>query len=429
MMKSLIGYHTFSIFQRLSMEDEAQLDSDFSKYMLKNDQMDMYIPPNKKGETIGTIYFYKNDIGITWLVLDRYVGKNFRIYGVQARINPNAMFNQDYIEIATASDVQKCKSIFNDEARKISPILGDFDSYSMSRSDYCANFDLEELKIPCTTEQMMKLLKRGDIPAHFTERTEYNPISHRPKTCDSSFYLENGSVVANCYDKSAQLANDKNHPCRNKEGAKNRVRFEIQCKNRKLHAIAKNRMSVATDAEPSAITFSNEQEIDGFYRDILTRLKTTLPIDAFLSDAISYEIIDKYFRKIVRSGDYYTLARARQIIESSDCYPKRKEKLIKVLEMTNSCRGIYNTKMTLTDKKDLLDYNRLLIELDRLGINPVTIPRAWGIEYIPNLLNAYYDKCAEVRKEETLQGLMERFAEQNKRGKKFKKNHVFTSLR
>jgi len=42
----------------------------------------------------------------------------------------------------------------------------------------------------------------------------------------------------------------------------------------------------------------------------------------------------------------------------------------------------------------------MLIELDKLRINPVTIPKEWGIEHIPNLLNAYYDKCAEVQSEE-----------------------------
>jgi len=410
------------------MDDEARLDQDFSSYMLKNDQMDMYILPNKKEQTIGTVYFYKNDIGITWLVLDRYVGKNFRIYGVQARISPNVMFNQDYIKIATASDVQKCKSIFNDEANKISPILGDFNSYSMSRSDYCANFDLEELKILCTSGQKMKLIKMGDIPAHYAERTEYSSVSHRRKADKDSFYLESDSVTINCYDKREQLKNDPDHPCQNIEDAKNIIRFEIQCKNRKLHAIAKNRMGVATDVEPSALTVSNEQEMDEFYRDIITSLKTALPVDAFLSDAISCEIIDKYFRKIVRSGDYYTLAKARQIIESLECHSKKKEKLINALEQTSKYRGIYKAKLGLMGK-DLLDYKQQINDLDIIGINPVTIPREWGIEHIPNLLNTYYDKCKEIQDEENLQRLMEHFAKLNKKGKKFKKKHLFPYLR
>jgi len=70
------------------MDDEAWLDSDFHSYMLMNDQMDEYNPKNKNKQTIGTLYFYKNSTGIKWLVLDRYVGNGFRIYGVIATITP-----------------------------------------------------------------------------------------------------------------------------------------------------------------------------------------------------------------------------------------------------------------------------------------------------------------------------------------------------
>lgn len=31
-------------------------------------------------------------------------------------------------------------------------------------------------------------------------------------------------------------------------------------------------------------------------------------------------------------------------------------------------------------------------ELAQLGINPVTIPDEWGIDHLPNLLGAYFDK-------------------------------------
>jgi len=77
----------------------------------------------------------------------------------------------------------------------------------------------------------------------------------------------------------------------------------------------------------------------------------------------------------------------------------------------------------------LLDFNQLLHDLDIFGINPVTIPREWDIDFIPNLLNAYYYKCAEVRDEESLQRLMDNFTKLNKKGKKLKKKHIFPYLR
>ena len=66
----------------------------------------------------------------------------------------------------------------------------------------------------------MKLIKMGDIPAHYEERTKYDPKSHRKKTSPISFYLVVGSVVVNCYDKYAQLKNDEKNPCENIEAAK-----------------------------------------------------------------------------------------------------------------------------------------------------------------------------------------------------------------
>jgi hypothetical protein len=383
---------------------------------------------NKKEKVIGIEYAYKktHGTGIRWRVYNMDTGKNFRIYSVQAIITPMVLLNKDYINIATELDIQNFKSAFNNEARKISPILEDFDSYTMSRSDYCANFDLEELNIPCTPEQMMMLIKRGDIPTHFSER--YNPISHRKKSDKDNFYLKSGSVVVNCYDKYEQLKKDPKHPCPNKEDAKNIIRFEIQCKYPKLYAMSKNYMQVTTDPEPPPPQVSIEDEMYEFYEELLIRRRRTLPADAFLSNTISFDMIGTYFRRIVRSGDYYTLAKAMQMIESLDCQPKRKEKLINALKMTNSCRGIYNTKLRLSGK-DLLEYNRLLIDLDKLRINPVTIPRNWSVEHIPNLLNAYYDKCAEVRNEESMQRLMEHFAKHNKKWEKVKKKHIFSSLR
>jgi len=401
MMKSSIGYHTLSIFQRLSEGEENLLHSEFYDYMKNGGQITKEDKENKKGQVIYTEYAYRKNhsTGIRWQVFNMDVGKGFRIYGVKAIITPKVLLNKDYIAIASESDIQAFKSAFNNEARKISPILEDFNSYSMSRSDYCGNFDLGELKIPCTPEQKMKLIKMGDIPANY--KPEYNTTSHRRKTEENSFYVKNDSAAINCYYKYEQMKKDPKHPCANKEDAKSTVRFEMQCKNRKLHAMSKKHVRVETDLESSEPIFFDKQaqEIYEFYRDLIARRRNRIPIEAILSDATSVLMIDKYFRKIVRSGDYYTLVKARQMIESLDCQSRRKEKLIKALKDTNKYRGIYNTKLKLSGN-DLLDYKRMLIELDKLRINPVTIPVDWNIEQIPNLLNAYYDKCTEVQNEE-----------------------------
>jgi hypothetical protein len=111
----------------------------------------------------------------------------------------------DYITAATYADMHKAIEIFNLEKEKFSHRLGYFSNYKLSRIDYCINFCLSELGIPCTPEQMMILIKRGHIPTHFEERVEYSKVSHRWKSDKDSFRLESKSLVVNCYNKNSQL--------------------------------------------------------------------------------------------------------------------------------------------------------------------------------------------------------------------------------
>ena len=71
------------------------------------------------------------------------------------------------------------------------------------------------------------------------------------------------------------------------------------------------------------------------------------------------------------------------------------------MKLICSSGGIAKAKAGLYGK-DLDDFRRSLRELADLGINPVTIPEEWGITYIPNLLDAYYDKISEEQAKEKL---------------------------
>jgi len=399
MVNTSLGYHTLSVFQKLSGEEYFSLDNKFIGYMRESGRMKMQPIKNKKGRMIGREYTYKNSTGIRWLVLDMEAGNGFKIYGVKAIINPKVLLEKNYIAIANEIDIPKLKTAFSSEANKISLLLGNLNLYSMCRGDYCLNADLKELDIPCSSGQMMMLIKRGDIPAHFVERTKYDTISRRQKPDKNSFYLESGSVVVNCYDKYAQLLHEMRHPCANKDDADSIVRFEVQCKYLKLYAMSKSQVKVSNTPIPSMPVYSSASELYDLYEDILSNRRNAIPVDTLLSNAVSVEIVQKYFQKIVRAGDYYALERAKYVIQSSSYHPKKKDRLIDALVLTNRCRGIYKVKNTLKGK-ELAEYKRSLKDLDHLGVNPVTIPREWGIAHIPNLLNAYYDKRSEEQEAE-----------------------------
>ena len=101
-------------------------------------------------------------------------------------------------------------------------------------------------------------------------------------------------------------------------------------------------------------------------------------------------IIEKYYYKVVRKGDYFTLDCARWIVEQYGFRPEKERRLLETLVFVNESRGIAKAKAKLSGS-ELKEFKRSLKDLDAIYVNPVTIPRKWGITHIPNLLRAYYD--------------------------------------
>ena len=125
---------------------------------------------------------------------------------VEVKINPKTLCGiYDYITAATIKDLNGAIEIFDNISKSISPLLGTFRNYGLKRIDYCVNFSVNELAPGCTSEQIMNLIKRSNVPPGFKEYMEYDKKSHRKKPMDDSFYLMNKSVSINCYRKAAEL--------------------------------------------------------------------------------------------------------------------------------------------------------------------------------------------------------------------------------
>jgi len=117
-------------------------------------------------------------------------------------------------------------------------------------------------------------------------------------------------------------------------------------------------------------------------------------MNEMVSDKVCKDVVTKYFNKVVRKGDYFTLDGARWMVEAHNFRKDKEERLIYALELINECRGIAKAKSKLLGE-DLKDFKRSLKDLDDILVNPVTIPREWGIDYLPNLLRAYFDEIME----------------------------------
>ena len=369
MFLTSMGYHTFTIFLRLTFEEAIALLRAFKKHRDETGEIRIRPMKDKRGVIIPNFHiieYISESKGLTWTITyNKLLGE--RPYSIHAKINPKILTGtNDYIAVANADYLRKVEVLFNDEAKNISPILSEFRSYFLNRIDYCLNFDLHELGLNCSPERIMKLIKQSNIPTHFTEWTEYSDSAHKTKADKYSFRLECGSVVVNCYWKYWQLCNEFSD-CPNKEDSFNVIRFEIQCYYSKVYSMSK----LIRDSTG----FSNVK-------------------NEMLSDDVSASIIRQYFGKVIGSGDYYTLDLARKMVERQPFTPKRKAKLITALELINSRQGIYNSKLGLYGK-ELDDFNRSLRELAEIRVNPVTIPKDWGVKRIPNLLMAYSDKLSD----------------------------------
>lgn len=117
-------------------------------------------------------------------------------------------------------------------------------------------------------------------------------------------------------------------------------------------------------------------------------------MDIVLKDENVEGVTRKHFYRVLRKGDYFTINDARSIIESYHFMPEKENRLVDALEQVSDCRGITKAKSKLHGP-DLDEFKRSLNDLDKILVNPVTIPRRWGIRHIPNLLHAYYDSVYE----------------------------------
>lgn len=391
MLRSSLGFHTMTLSLFLTEYEMHQLLNDFIEYKEKNGFPFMY---RKNGDGIYIDYlpekntaYLPTDITITYNHRENRNNRGIRWhifsdcyhhmgYIIDVIINPHTLSNiHDYITAATYRDMDIAIMCFNIEMEKISPLLKTFYDYNIKRIDYCINFYLKELAPKCSQEQIINLLKRGDIPPSYQEWTKYDEKSRRYKHKPESFYLYNSSVTINCYSKYMQLINKSKE--RQKKGrapinpntlesAQDIIRFEVQCKYFK--------------------TFTLNQKAKVLGDHNLNKYKILLG-HGFYNREIHY-----YWDKIIGKGDWYSMQEATRIIQSQHFNSQKEKRFIDALHLISRHHSIATAK-SLLQGRELESFKHTLNELSKLNINPVTIPRRWNIEHIPNLLYTYYHKA------------------------------------
>lgn len=391
MLRSSLGFHTLTLFLILTEKDARQLMKDFKKYSLDTGLIKIFpVEGNglqlksdstlKKNKNFRVDYYQEEDRGIDWTIRYNNWSKEFKSYIIEVTINPKILAGiKDYVTAATYGDMETAITNFNQEAKRISPVLQHFGCYSLKSIHYCINFLLDDFDVTVSPESMMELVRKADIPPYYKEWMEYCIKSHRMKSDPTSFYLKNQSININIYNKYQEMKKRSEERVKKGlspipeeliEAAKNIIRFEVQCKYRKMY-------SLSNRAKEAGNTKTNKFE-------------------NLLSDDACKSAINDYFNKVIGKGDWYTLQGAIRIIESYNFNKQRKRRLIDALQLVNKCRSVATAKASFQGD-DLKAFKETLKDLSELGINPVTIPKDWGVKHISNLLYTYYDKVSEEK--------------------------------
>lgn len=390
MLRSSLGFHTITLSLPLFHDEVYQLIADFLIYREKTGNIEIY--KFKNGEPI--IYYPSSHLpqkinikfkdrerygdgnrGIKWCIRKSEWSNDFFDYIIEATINPKILAGIiDYLTASTYNDIDLATTNFNKISQEISQLLHSFSNYRITRIDYCVNISLDEVLPECDPIQIMNFIKRSDIPPHYEEWMKYDSTAHRMKSKPESFYLKSKSVNINCYSKYLQLLNksqenvDKKYPPidqKTLDASRNIYRFEVQCKYHKIYSMSK-------EAEKAGDHSRNK------YKSLLDPIRCVT-------------IISNYYDKVIGKGDWYTLSTATQIIKSKGYNCQKEQHLINALKDVSRCRSLAKAKASCPLEK-IGAFTRALKELEILNINPVTIPREWHIEYIPNLLRDYLDQ-------------------------------------
>lgn len=255
-------------------------------------------------------------------------------------MNPVKLIRRNKLEVIKMDLLEEVKKIFAEKVKKIHTSLPRLDYWTINRIDYAVNINTPYV------EEYIKLFQRGDKPRNFKEL--YCSKSKTRKQLDGSFYLFNDSVTINFYNKE----NERLSQNFNKDGAKDLLRLEIQCK------------------KPKTNTLKAKNKFDSRH------------LEHYLSQEISYQQLEYYYNKTIGTGDYYKLSEAIRIVQESNYTSKTKEKLTEVLRLINKHRSIWRAREESQYNSSC--FNRYLKKIRVLGVNPVTIPSRWGVNMLKN---------------------------------------------
>lgn len=284
-----------------------------------------------------------------------YPIKNSKIFVISLVINPQSLIRRT-ATIGLFDCLQRSKqSLYDIFAAQMHPVIfPSLSEWDLKRIDYTFDrviLDDDEHSQSQKVALYVELLQRARRPARFAD------------TGDSpgSLHTKSASATINFYDKRYQVECELNHLpsySRLHTEAANILRLEIECYGSKLTAIKDKHHLPDTN------------------------------VGTMLQRPLSRETLLYYYYHVVGYGDYYSLSEASRLIQAN-LDPEKAKGVIGFLEMVANC---YNLNEVMAQMPKSTYYDRIN-SCRQLGINPVTIPAATGINHLDNPLPSVLRRC------------------------------------
>ena len=324
-------------------------------------------------------------------IIGYYIFKpKFQTYIIAIKINFKKLINENYDK----TDLLKQKDIentdielsFNNIIQELNIGLPLYENWKVNRIDYCVNINTPYVK------EYINILHKSDMPYNLTYGAGENRNYSKRK---DSFYLVKKqnhkkkftqNVRINFYNKQEQLKNAQKKGVQVTDeqiaAAKNILRLEVQCFKSKTEYL-KTKYSM-----------------------------TTKNLSYFLNAEISHDVILNALSKIVRVGNYRRKSKAIELISKRNGHNSTNDILKQIVnDVAVQHSAVYKVreKYILKGMKKET-FNNCLKLLDKINVNPVTIPdnlKLEGKRYDEGLtdlitlfeqafLESYYDRKIEV---------------------------------
>ncbi len=308
-------------------------------------------------ELIGKKIAIKLPLNIPGIIAASITFVGDKYYRVYLRVEPQSLIiGRRTIDVFDCSfgSVESLRKALDEAIESLSSTLPQSDRWFVSRIDFTKNLTSEYVK------ECVSLTKKGKDPYRYKDTIK------KP----GSSYRKSRSVILNFYDKFDHITktvDTNSFDAHLIEEAHNTFRIEVQCLNHnKLKHIRK---------------------------------KFDLPLKSNLYDYLRPDIAKwaffSYYDKVIGRGDFYSLAEALKIVEATEWNQRKKKNIKSWLKLIAQAKSVSKAKQQFVDgtilanTKTVVQGNRNTFRnyenaCKEIGINPVTIPKDWGIDYIPN---------------------------------------------